>query len=53
MICQFCGEEIDESEYALPLDNMDNVCHNECVVDWFEENAEDIASSCTTYIKNY
>ena len=51
-ICQSCYEEIEDGEgYALPFDNIDNVCHKECVEDWFEMNLDNIICDFTTYIE--
>lgn len=51
LICQSCLEEIEEKEYALPFDNIDNVCHVDCVEDWFQANLEAVICDCTTYIE--
>ena len=50
-ICQACGEEITEKKYALPYDNIDNVCHVDCVEDWFEMNLEHIICDETIYVE--
>jgi hypothetical protein len=52
LICQSCGEEIEEKKYACPFDNIDNVCHIDCLDDWFEANLEDIINSVTVFYTN-
>ena len=51
LICQACGEEIEGKKYALPFNNIDNVCHEECVEDWFEANLENIMYDTTIYVE--
>lgn len=48
-ICQSCGEEIEDTRYAVPFDNLDNVCHEECLEDWFNMNLTDVIYAVTTY----
>lgn len=50
-ICQSCGEEITENRYALPYNNIDNICHVDCVEDWFEMNLEHIICDETIYVE--
>ena len=50
-ICSCCGEEITENKYALPYDNEDNVCHINCVEDWFYMNLRDVICEHTVYVE--
>lgn len=50
-ICQSCFEEIKGDKYALPFDNPDNVCHEECLEDWFQANLQDVMYEVTTFVK--
>lgn len=49
-ICDCCGQEIEENEYALPFDDYENVCHNECVEDWFNMHMQDVIDELTVYV---
>ena len=51
LICQFCGKEIEGKKYALPFNNIDNVCHVYCVEHWFEMNLENIINDTTIYVE--
>ena len=42
-------QEISETKYAIPFDNIDNVCHNDCVEEWFENNLEDVINAVTIW----
>lgn len=50
LICTNCMQEIEEKRYALPFNNIDNVCHEECVEDWFENNILDIINELTVWV---
>lgn len=50
-ICQCCFEEIEGKEYALPFNNIDNVCHVDCVQDWFEANLDFVIAEETVYVE--
>lgn len=50
LICTNCMQEIEEKRYALPFNNIDNVCHEECVEDWFENNIIDIINELTIWV---
>lgn len=49
-ICDYCGEEIEENKYALPYDNYENICHIDCVENWFEEHIEEVVCEHTIYV---
>lgn len=48
-ICDCCGEEIAEKKYAIPFDNIDNVCHIDCLEDWFEMHLQDVINAVTIF----
>lgn len=50
-ICDYCGEEIEEKKYALPYDNYENICHIDCVEDWYEEHIEEVVCEHTIYVE--
>lgn len=50
-ICDCCGEEITENKYALPFDNYENICHIDCVEDWFEMHLQDVIYQDTVYVE--
>ena len=49
LICANCMQEITETRYALPFENIDNVCHEECVEEWFENNLQDVINAVTIW----
>lgn len=51
LICQSCLEEITDKKYALPFNNIDNVCHIDCLEDWFLGNLEGIICDTTIYVE--
>lgn len=50
-VCDYCGEEIKEKKYALPYDNYENVCHEDCVEGWFEDHIREVACEHTIYVE--
>lgn len=51
LICQVCFEEIEGKKYALPFNNMDNVCHEDCLEDWYTEHFKDVIDATTIHVE--
>lgn len=51
LICQVCFEEIEGKKYALPFHNMENVCHEDCLEDWYEEHLTDVIYATAIYVE--
>lgn len=49
LICDCCMQEIIGQRYAVPFDNIDNVCHENCLEDWYEMHLQDVINATTVW----